>query len=74
MKCQRCNQNIVLHDNVLPNKPNKQLTMEDVTMNGMIYTQNGLRKYSDNTVCEVCNDSDGLTYKQLKSYRLRITK
>lgn len=74
MKCSKCNQYIIIHDNLLRNKPNKPLTLEDLETRGMIYTRDGLREYSKHEICEVCSDEYALDYKQLKSYQLRITK
>jgi hypothetical protein len=73
MKCLNCNQYITIHDNLLPNKKYVNLTLDDITLKGMIYTQNGLREYSNNKQCQVCNDELTLNKSQLKSYRKRIT-
>lgn len=73
MKCKQCNNFIVIHNNLI-NKKNKPLTMEDLELKGMIYTRDGLKEYSNSEICEVCSDELELDYKQLRSYRLRITK
>lgn len=73
MKCKQCNQYIIIHDNLI-NRVNMPLTMEDIEQYGMIYTREGLIEYSNSETCQVCNDELSLDFKQLRSYRLRITK
>ena len=74
MKCSTCTQDIIIHDNLLPNKNSRSLTIDDLTTRGMIYTQHGLIEYSDNGSCQICNDEQELSKSKLKSYRLRIIK
>ena len=74
MKCTSCNQDIIIHDNLLPKRVSRKLTMEDITIKGMIYTVDGLREYSNSQFCQVCMDEAELNRSELKSYRLRIVK
>lgn len=72
MQCNKCNQQIVIHPNII-NKVNKPITINDLTTYGMIYSQEGLRGYSNTNICEVCNDERLLDKKELRSYRLRLS-
>jgi len=74
MKCLNCNMEIVIHDNLLPKKTARKLNMLDITTRGMIYTVDGLREYSNNNFCQICNDELQLGKGELKSYRLRLIK
>ena len=55
MKCSNCNQDIIIHDNLIPRtKGTVPVTTEDKTTKGMIFTEDGLRNYSNKQKCEVC--------------------
>lgn len=71
MKCVKCKQEIMIHDNIITKETNP-ITINDLTQYGMIYSQDGLRGYSNTNMCEVCNDERLLDKKELRSYRLRL--
>lgn len=58
MKCLTCNQDIIVHDSLIPSKVSKPITYNDKITKGMIYTLDGLVKFSRKNICEVCKDSN----------------
>lgn len=57
MKCLNCNQDIIVHDSIIPCKVSKPLTYDDKITRGMIYTIEGLKDYTKHHTCEVCKEN-----------------
>lgn len=75
MKCSTCEQEIIIHPSLFNNDEDGTLiTMLNLETRGMIYSQSGLRHYSETGECENCQDCKLLDDKSLKSYRLRVIK